>query len=236
METVNRWWDWLAATTPVPSQWWLLAALGIGVLIAANPKGWEHTRLLATYVHEAGHAVMALMLGRSVSSIRLEADTSGATVHKGQPSWLPRILIAFAGYPAPALAAWGYVACVTTGHPRWGIAISAVIVAVLSIAQRSWRGWVVTLILGAAIWGIGQIDGLWASLAMTVTAGYLLTASPRTIVELILVRANPQDREEGEHSDSETLSGLTLLPPTLWELLFFVLCGVCVWQSLTLVF
>src|SRR5260370_41531151 len=64
----------------------------------------------ATAYHEAGHAVMALALGRPVASVSILPDRRflgmcefGKAVFRPSEDWLEReMLIALAGLPAPA--------------------------------------------------------------------------------------------------------------------------------------
>lgn len=43
---------------------------------------WRLVRILTTVVHEAGHAVVAMLVGRRLQGIRLHSDTSGLTVSR----------------------------------------------------------------------------------------------------------------------------------------------------------
>lgn len=233
MDTVEALWKWLTAATPAPSPVWVTATLVLGALLAATPTFWRRTRLLATYVHEASHALVALLTGRSVTSIRLAADTSGVTEHVGAASGLGRVLVAFAGYPGPALAGMGLAVAAASGHPRWGIALVALAAALLAVVQRSWRGWVLTLAIAGGCWGLGQISGVYAALGLGVVAGYLLMASPRTIVELHQVRRHGSRTGAPAHSDADTLAGLTGIPALFWEVLFLCACAACTWYAVT---
>ena len=59
---------------------WLAAALCLGVSLTPwGPLILYPFTLFTTWVHECGHAVMAVLLGGSVSSITIQPDTSGLT-------------------------------------------------------------------------------------------------------------------------------------------------------------
>ena len=55
-----------------------------------------------TVVHEAGHAMVAVLAGRRLQSIRLHSDTSGLTVTEGKSRGLGMVVMLAAGYLAPA--------------------------------------------------------------------------------------------------------------------------------------
>ena len=62
---------------------------------------------MITIVHEAGHALVAVLVGRRLSGIRLHSDTSGLTLTKGKPYGPGMVLTALAGYVAPSLLGLG---------------------------------------------------------------------------------------------------------------------------------
>lgn len=235
MEAWNALWSWLMTPVGVPVAWVTVLAVGAGAALAVFPATWRLTRLFATYVHEAGHAVVAVMTGRRVTRIRLEADTSGTTEHLGHPG-LGRLLTAFAGYPSPALVGWGILAAVGVGHPAWALAGFAVIVVGLLFVQRSWRGLMVTVLLGGGLYLLAQFNGWWGALLLAGLAGYLLAASPRTVVELHFARLHHR-RSGGEvHSDADALAAQTGIPAGVWEFLFLAACAGCVWGGLSALF
>lgn len=224
-------WAWLTAATPSAGVWWLVAGALLGMGVAIAPQSWRRTRLFATYVHEAGHAVVAIATGRRVTRIRLEADTSGTTEHSGPAGGIGRFLTAFAGYPAPALAAWGIFVAVSGGHARWAIAGGVVVAAGLLLVQHSWRGWLVTLVLAGMMAGVSVLPGEWASVGLVVVAGYLLAASPRTVVDLHRARRRARADGQSAHSDADALAQQTGVPPILWEAVFLAACGFLAYRS-----
>lgn len=232
MSVIGSVWTWLSTSTPAPSAWWLLAALSAGALLGLSSAVWRRTRLLATWVHETGHALAALLTGRRVTGIRLEADASGMTHHVGSRG-LGRVITGFAGYPAPALAGAGVAVAVGSGHARWAVgAILAVAVLMLPL-QRSWRGTAVTFMTGALGYVLISASPMWAVAGLTALAGYLLVASPRTVVELHRHRRFSDVSAEGVHSDADSLAAVTGLPAVVWEGLFLLVCGACGWWALS---
>ena len=62
----------------------LIAAL-VGAALALVPPVWHFSRHVVTLVHEAGHAMVALLTGRRLNAVRLHSDTSGHTISSGRP-------------------------------------------------------------------------------------------------------------------------------------------------------
>ena len=86
---------------PPPVAVWATALVASAVVLA--PAAWRVARHGVTLVHEAGHAVVALVTGRRLSGIRLHSDTSGLTTSVGRSSGPGMVATAAAGYLAPAL-------------------------------------------------------------------------------------------------------------------------------------
>lgn len=227
MEFISMFWQWLTLETPATNPWILLIAIIAGFTLACIPAIWKQTRLFATYIHEAGHALVAILTGRRVTRIRLEADTSGTTEHVGTRG-LGMLLTAFAGYPAPALAGWGIAVALFASRPNWVIAGFAALALLLLLVQHSLRGLAVTLIIGLSMWGLYSINSIISSIMLSIVAGYLIAASPRTIIELhnIRSRAKKMGMHPAEtHSDADSLTAQTGIPAPIWEFLFLAVSG-----------
>lgn len=217
---LDQFFAWFTTPTPVVSWWVLVAATAIGVGFAVHPMLWRRTRLLATWVHEGGHAVAALVTGRDVTAIRLDAGSGGVTEHRGAERGLGRIVTAAAGYPAPAALAGFLLWAVLTGRGTWGIAALALLATAMLPFQRSWRGVIVTGGIVGALWILARLEPSWAVVGVVVFAGYMAAASPRTVVELHQVRR--AQHLDGVHSDADTLATVTGLPAPAWEAIFML--------------
>lgn len=79
------------------------ASLALALALVLPRRIWRWARLGVTAVHESGHAIVALLVGRKVTAIHLRPDSSGVTIHYGPGGWLRRMMTAGAGYPAPGL-------------------------------------------------------------------------------------------------------------------------------------
>jgi hypothetical protein len=88
---------------------WLVAAAGLTVLLWQFPWGnyllYPFT-LLATWFHEMGHGLMALLLGGEFHRLEIYPDGSGLAIHSGQLflGRVGRALVAAAGPMGPPLA------------------------------------------------------------------------------------------------------------------------------------
>jgi hypothetical protein len=220
-------WAWLSATVPAPTLPVAVVGLLLGSAVVVTPAAWRATRLFATYIHELGHAVFAVASGRRVTSIRLEADTSGSTEHVGPKSGIGRLLTAFAGYPGPALAGWALVLLTAAGSQRWALGLIGAVVVVFALVQRSLRGWGLTILVVLACFVLASLPSAFAALALFAVAGYLLLASPRTIVELHRQRRTGRT----QHSDADALHSLTGIAPVFWEVLFLAVCTAAIWSG-----
>ena len=194
-----------------------------------------NTRLLATYVHEAGHALAALLTGRRVSGMRLEADASGTTGHIGPAQGFGRLFTSFAGYPAPAAAGMFIILAVMNGHTRWAILAAGGVGLLLFAFQRSLRGFLVTAALLAATYFTVQRGGNIAPFVLLALAGFLLAATPRHLWDLRLVRSAPNIPgypPQEAHSDADSLAEQTHVPAIVWELIFLAITFACAYVAL----
>lgn len=207
-----------------------MSGLCVGALLAIIPVTWMRTRLLATYMHEAGHAVMAMVTGRSVLGIRLDRTSSGSTAHSGGRG-LGLFLTMLAGYPAPAAVGWAICILVGAGTQRWAIAGLIVLVVLLALFQFSWRGWVVGGSLVAFCLVLYGVSPWWSSVLLAGMAGYLLAATPRTLVSLHRYRRMARDLNEPRHSDADSLAEFVGLPAVFWELIFAAAIVYLMWRS-----
>jgi len=222
-------WDRATSTQPVPDAAFVVATGAVALLLVLAPATWPRVRLGVTVVHEAGHALVAVLVGRRLRSIRLHSDTSGVTLSSGRPRGPGVVAMLAAGYLAPA--GLGVVAAVLLADGRsvgllW---LLVVLAAALLLWVRNGYGFLVLLAGGTAVvlltW---YADGQVQSVAAYLVAWVLLLASPRPLVELL--RAG---RRRGRSSDPDQLARLTRVPAVLWILLLLLanLAGLVVGVS-----
>ena len=114
----------------------LLGLLALGLI--ANGGSWRLLRNVITIAHEGGHAVVALLSGRTLNGIRLHSDTSGLTLSTGKPTGPGMVLTLFFGYPAVSLLGLGAAALVSFDLARQALwaAIALLAPVGLKFAQR----------------------------------------------------------------------------------------------------
>lgn len=167
-----------------------------------------------TLVHEAGHAVVALLTGRRLNAIRLHQDTSGLTITSGRPRGPGMIATAAAGYLAPSALGLGCLALVAGGHASWAWVAAIATLALMLLHIRNWFGLTMVLIVGAVVAVV-----IWRASAdvqhggALVLAWFMLVAAPRSVLDLWLYRRGARSRT----SDADLLARLTHLPAGLWN-------------------
>ncbi len=196
------------------------AAAAAAVLLVVLPPTWSVLRHLVTLVHEAGHALVAVLTGRRLNGIRLHTDTSGLTVSSGKPRGPGMIATAAAGYLAPAVLGLVSIALVEGGHTPWALYAGLTTMALMLAFIRNWFGLVVVVLVGAAvallIWRAPADVQDFAALTF---AWFLLVAAPRASVDLWSHRRRVRTRT----TDADVLARLTVLPAPVWNLVFIVL-------------
>lgn len=215
LDAWSRVWADLGSRQPLPGA---ATVLGLGVLAATLvvwPVTWPRVRLGVTLVHEAGHALVALLVGRRLQGIRLHSDTSGVTLSRGRPRGPGMVAMLAAGYLAPAAVGLGAALLLADGRALlllWSLV--ALLVPVL-LWIRNVFGLLVVVLVGA---GVALVT--WYADARTQTAAALLVSwllllsAPRPLVELLVA-----GRAGRRGSDPDQLARLTRVPSLVWTLL-----------------
>ena len=92
--------------------------------------------LFATFAHEMGHGLTAMLLGAQFDQLRLYADGSGLALWYGDPGRMARALIAAGGLVGPSFAGVGLLVLART--PAWARAVLACLAAVIVIIVALW--------------------------------------------------------------------------------------------------
>lgn len=111
--------------------------------------------LLATYAHEMGHGLTALLTGSDFEQMILHADGSGMAVWRGNPGRVATALIAAGGLVGPTFAGIGLL--LVSRRARYARAVLATVSALLVVSVVLWSRnafGVVFLIAVAATLGI----------------------------------------------------------------------------------
>ena len=222
-------WDRVTATQPVPELGFVLATGFAALLLVLAPATWPRVRLGVTVVHEAGHALVAVLVGRRLSSIRLHSDTSGLTVSRGKPRGPGMVAMLAAGYLAPAVLGLVAALLLANGRSVGLLWLLVLLTAALILWVRNGYGFLVLLVGGAAVFLLTWYGGgTVQSVAAYLIAWLLLLASPRPLVELLA-----SGRRRGRTSDPDQLAKLTRLPAPVWMVLLLLanLAGLVVGVS-----
>jgi hypothetical protein len=210
-------WERAGTTQAPPSQLAGLVLAVVALLLVAQPTTYRWVRQGTTVVHEAGHALVAVLVGRRLSGIRLHSDTSGLTVSRGRARGPGMVATLLAGYPAPALVGLLGAWVLGRGYAVGLLWASVAVAGVLVLFVRNLYGLWVLLVLGAGVavagWWLPQEVLGWLA-ALLVWS--LLLAAPRSVLDL--ARAG----RRGSGSDAAQLAALTRVPAALWTGLFLV--------------
>ncbi|QWF78568.1 M50 family metallopeptidase [Amycolatopsis sp. CA-230715] len=212
---------------PVP-----LITGGVALLLVLSGAPWRLARNGITIVHEAGHALVALLAGRRLQGIRLHSDTSGVTVSRGRPSGPGMVLTSLAGYPAPALLGLAFAGLLSANRTSALLVIAAVLLLGVLVMIRNAYGVLSVLVAAGLLALIGLVapPGLQSWLVYLLT-WFFLFGGVRPVFELQAKRRRGAARD----SDADQLARLTGVPALLWvTILFLIVLGCLVLGGLLL--
>ena len=195
----------------------LTAALALVAVVPYRP--WRLTRNVITIAHEGGHALVALLCGRRLQSIRLHSDTSGLTVSRGRPSGPGMVATLAAGYVTPSLLGLAGAALLAVGRIRFMLWLALVLLLAVLVMTRNLYGILSVLVTGAVVfvvswYGSAQVQAAFAYLGVW----FLLLGGVRPVFEVQRQRR----RGYARGSDADQLAGLTRVPGVFWVGLFLV--------------
>lgn len=194
----------------------LLAAVLALVVVAWRPA-WRLTRTAVTIAHEGGHALVAVLVGRGLTGIRLHADSSGVTYSTGAGRGPGVVAMFLAGYVFPPLLGLGgavLVAADLAGATLW----TGIVLLVATLLQiRNLYGGIAVLLSGAVLVlvAVRADEDLRTGFAAAL-CWFLLFGGIRATLELRRGRRGGRLR----HSDADRLAELTPLTGGAWASLF----------------
>ena len=183
------------------------------LLAVAVDRLWRWTRNLVTIVHEAGHALTAVLTGRRLTGIRLHSDTSGLTLSTGRPSGPGMVATAAAGYLAPSLAGLAGVVLLAFDQVTVMLWAATGLLLAMLVMVRNAYGALSLVVTGAIVVAVSLLAGadVQAVFAYAVT-WFLLLAGVRPVGELWRER-----RRRGQgRTDADQLARLTRVPGGVW--------------------
>ena len=214
MDLIAELWRRAVSTQPVPDAQGS-AILAVVALLAVG-FAWRLVRTLVTICHEGGHALIAVLVGRRLTGIRVHSDTSGLTLSRGRPTGPGMVATLLAGYTGPAIVGLGLAALAGTGHAAAVLWLLVLLAALMLVWIRNLYGLLVVLAAGAAV-GLASWYSPPTILGWIATglAWLLLMAAPRPVLELFRSRTTT--------SDAAQLAALTKIHRYGWCLLWLAL-------------
>ncbi|GAA1809744.1 M50 family metallopeptidase [Nesterenkonia flava] len=227
---------WQIQAEPDPLMLALLAAAV--VVVTGVPAVWRVTRQAATIIHEMGHVLVAWLVGRRVSGIKLHSDTSGVTVSKGRPDGPGLLLTFLAGYPAPGVLAVLLVWLASAGHAGAALTVFQAVLMLALLLSRNAVGIFSCLLAAAAagaVWWWNDPDvvvytvvGLGAFYAAAGVRGSFDVT--RVHIQGIGRGHDPRRRAQVAGTDAAQAARawrLLPLPAALWLVFFHMLSAAC---------
>ena len=186
---------------------------GAALIAVALPGSWRVARNVITIVHEAGHALAAVLVGRRLHGIRLHSDTSGLTVSRGRHGGPGMVCTTLAGYPAPSLLGLAFAGLVAADLAIAPLVASAVLLTGVLIMVRNAYGVLSVLVTAAVLVTVSSLGSpaTQAGFAQLI-AWFLLFGGLRPIAELQRQRW----RGHARYSDADQLARLTGAPGAFW--------------------
>lgn len=231
-----------------------VAVVGLGCLLLWTSAPMLPLRLLVTLVHEAGHAVVAMLSGATVQSVTINPSEGGLTLFTipGGRGTLRIIAIGSAGYVGTAIVGGALLeVCARVGRARVALGVLAAMVAAIGLAWVPWS----TAPDGVAASATGSSGGdgrftiffCLATIAVLVGVAVQPSVHVRRVVLVAIATALCLGAVEdlrlvfelstsGGHSDATIVASEAPFPPwfwaTLWLLLGLAACGLGLWSAL----
>lgn len=209
---------------PPPPEAVVLITGAVALVLVLSRTPWRLARNVITIVHEAGHALIAVLVGRRLRGIRLHSDTSGVTVSRGKASGPGMVLTTLAGYPAPALLGLAFAGLLSGNLMAAVLAVVAVLLLGVLVMVRNAYG-VFAIVASAAVLAAVALlapSEMQAAFVYLVT-WFLVLGGVRPVFELQRKRR----RQAARDSDADQLARLTGLPAALWLLVLGVISLTC---------
>ncbi|MGW5053393.1 M50 family metallopeptidase [Actinokineospora sp. NPDC004072] len=191
----------------------VLVTAAAALLVVLWGTLWRPARNVVTIVHEAGHAVVALLAGRRLSGIRLHSDTSGVTVSRGRTDGPGMVCTALAGYLAPSVLGLVFAGLLLAERVGVVLVVCAVLLVGVLVMVRNLYGVLSLLVTGGVLFAVSWLATaeVKAAFAYLIT-WFLLLGGVRPVVELQRKRRRGQARD----SDADQLHRLTGAPGLFW--------------------
>lgn len=205
----------------------LVVASVVSIAIWYVPYGWialYPCRMFVTFIHEAGHAIAAIVTQGTVEEMIIHPDGSGETLTRGG---LP-FLIASAGYLTSAAYGAGLLALSRNGHRTRQVLTwnAGLILAVTFFLTSNLFGWILGIGLSAGlIWLAIGVSERWAHFLLNLLAVQCCLNAFIDLRTLLWI-----SQTTNLHSDAKLLETMTLLPASVWTIGWGAL-SLCFWAA-----
>lgn len=221
---LDQWWERPFDAQPEPHLAVPLVAVALALVVVFSGSTWRLARQVVTLVHEAGHALAALLSGRRLQAILLHSDTSGLTVSRGRPTGPGMVFTVLAGYPAPALLGLLFAGLIAADRLALVLLLAAFGVLGVLVLVRNAYGVFIVLAAAAVLAAVAFLATANVAAAFVYLLTWvLLLGSVRPVLELPRKRR----RRSVHDSDPDQLARLTELPAGLWVLVMATLAVGC---------
>lgn len=205
--------DEVLDTQPTPPAALVVVTALLALVVVAVRPLWRLARNGITIAHEGGHALVAVLVGRRLSGIRLHSDTSGLTLSRGRPRGPGMVFTLLAGYVAPSLLGLGGAWLLAADRITLLLWLSILLLFAMLIMIRNGYGLLAVLATGAGVFAVSWYadPAVQAAFAYAVV-WFLLVGGVRPVGELQALRRRGRLRD----SDADQLAQLTRLPGLFW--------------------
>jgi hypothetical protein len=189
-------------------------------------------QLFATFIHEGGHVLAAILTGGAVQSLTVSPDTSGEVYSVGS-GWFSQLFISSAGYVGTTAFGAALLAWIRFGlSSKRLLYISSGIIAVLTVlfgvlapvwnffANVTLGSMAFTVLSGialtAGLFSVARFANLkWANFAVAFLAVQCLLNAMFSLLELTIITGFTN-----MHSDAANMAAATGLPGIVWAMLW----------------
>lgn len=244
----NRWTDddlFQTGSATVPdriSLGWLLAAIAATILLWQVPYGnyilYPFT-ILATWFHEMGHGLTALLLGGQFQQLQIFPSGSGVATHSGSLflGGIGRALVAMGGPMGPPIA--GSVFILASRRSQTARAALLFLGALLIVSAVIWVrtlfGLVMIPLMGLGVLAIAKVTPRWfQSFAIQFLGIQACISTYHQLNYLFTYQAVIGG--QSMLSDSAQVAQSLLLPYWFWGALMAIASALLLWKSLAAVY
>lgn len=190
---------------------------------------------LNTLLHEDGHALMGLIFGKGVKRIELYTNTEGVAItstYAGARGWLPRVIIALAGYPfSSAMTYLFFYLLIQHRYDLLFYGLGGILLCNLLFLVRNRYGvlWLASILV--ILGGIYYLNSPALVMYSMMFVGAILLVESVLSAAVIFVLSVKQPYHAG---DATSLKELTMISSRIWGLLFFAQALYIAYLSITL--